>query len=379
MLPFIDLKTQYAELKSDIDKGIQAVMDDGRYINGPALEQFEGELAAFSGVKHAIGCSSGTDALIIPLLAIREMKGFDQSKPMAVFVPSFTYTASAEVIALIGAQPVFVDVDPHTFNMCPKSLEAQIARVKTEGHFEPTVVMAVDLFGQPADYNALQPIADHHGLVMLCDAAQGFGGALDGKRVGGFGHVSGTSFFPAKPLGCYGDGGAVFTDNEEMAGIMASIRSHGMGSHKYDVVRVGINGRLDTLQAAVLSVKLAAFEGEIEARNKLAGHYNAELPDVVETPHIMPNALSSWAQYVIKTERRDALQAYLKEKGVPTMVYYPSPMHFQTAYKHFGDGPGSLPVSEGLCSKVMALPMHPYMDDETAGFITESVKSFFRA
>lgn len=378
MLPFIDLKSQYVELKGEIDKGIQAVLDDGRYINGPALDAFEAELASFCGVKHVLGCSSGTDALIIPLMAIQEMKGLDRDTPMAVFVPAFTYTASAEVIALLGAHPVFVDVDERTFNMCPKSLEAEIRRVKSEGKLTPAIVMAVDLFGQPANYHALQPVADHHDLVMLCDAAQGLGGALDNRRTGSFGHVSGTSFFPAKPLGCYGDGGAIFTDNDEMAEIMTSIRSHGSGSHKYEVVRIGINGRLDTIQAAILSVKLRAFEDEIVARNTLAKHYNAELSDIVNTPYVMPGALSSWAQYVIKTDRRDDLQAYLKENGIPTMVYYPAPMHFQTAYKHYGNGPGSMPISESLCSQVMALPMHPYMDDETSAFITNTVKRFFQ-
>jgi len=377
MIPFIDLKTQYAHLKQDIDKNIQAVLDDGRYINGPALKQFEAELGVFSGVKHALGCSSGTDALVIPLMAIQELRGFNRDKKMAVFVPAFTYTASAEVIALVGAQPVFVDVDEATFNMSAASLEHEIARVKAEGLYEPAVIMAVDLFGQPADYNALQPIADKHDLVLLCDSAQGLGGALDGKRVGSLGHVSGTSFFPAKPLGCYGDGGAIFTDDDELAKVMTSIRTHGTGSHKYEVLRIGMNGRLDTLQAAILSVKLAEFETEIDARNKLADHYNAELSGVMQTPHVLPNALSSWAQYVLKTDRREDLQAFLKEKGIPTMVYYPSPMHFQIAYKEFGQGPGSMPVSEALCSQVVALPMHPYMDDKTANFITDSVKAFF--
>lgn len=379
MLDFIDLKTQYKVLKADIDKNIHAVLDDGRYINGPALKQFEAELAQYSGVKHALGCSSGTDALVIPLMALQEIQGHDASKKMAVFVPAFTYTASAEVIALVGAQPVFVDVDEKTFNMCPKSLEQEIQRVKSEGKYVPAVVMAVDLFGQPADYNALQPIVDAHGLLMMCDAAQGLGGELDGKRVGSLGHVSGTSFFPAKPLGCYGDGGAIFTDNDELAKVMTSIRTHGTGSHKYEVLRIGMNGRLDTMQAAILSVKLAAFEGEIAARNRLADHYKAELSDLLETPYVMKNARSSWAQYVCKTDRREDLQAFLREKGVPTMVYYPSPMHYQIAYKKYGHGPGSMPVSEGLCSQVFALPMHPYMSDDNAALITDAVKAFFKA
>ncbi len=379
MIPFIDLKSQYAALKADIDKNIQAVLDDGRYINGPALDELESELAKFTGAKHVLGCSSGTDALIIPLMALKEIKGFDPKKPMAVFVPAFTYAASAEVIALLGAQPVFVDVDETSFNMCPKSLKQQIERVIAANNFVPAVIMSVDLFGRPADYKDLQPIADHYGLTMLCDAAQGLGGAVGNKRVGSFGDVTGTSFFPAKPLGCYGDGGAIFTDDDEMADIMASIRSHGAGTEKYEVVRLGVNGRLDTIQAAVLSVKLAVFEDEIKLRNKLADYYNTELSDFVTTPQIAPNLTSSWAQYVIKTDRRDGLQAFLKDRGIPSVVYYPSPMHFQIAYKQFGQGPGSLPVSEGLCSKVLALPMHPYMDDETAKHITDSVKMFFNA
>lgn len=376
-LPFIDLKSQYAAMKKNIDANIQAVLDDGRYINGPALKKFEAELAEYTNVKHALGCSSGTDALVIPLMAFQEIRGFSRDKKMAVFVPAFTYTASAEVIALVGAQPIFVDVDEHTFNMCAESLEAEIKTVISEGIYQPAVVMAVDLFGQPADYKKILKVCDKYDLLLLSDAAQGLGGELEGKRVGSIGHVTGTSFFPAKPLGCYGDGGAIFTDCDEMAKIMTSIRTHGTGSHKYEVLRIGLNGRLDTIQAAILSVKLAAFEDEIIARNKLADHYSSELSDFVETPFVLPNARSSWAQYVIKTDAREELRPFLKEKGIPTMVYYPSPMHFQIAYKQFGRGPGSMPVSESLCYKVMALPMHPYMSDEDAAKVTRAVKAFF--
>lgn len=377
MIPFIDLKSQYKLLKADIDANIKAVLDDGRYINGPALHKFEAELAEYAGVKHAIGCSSGTDALVIPLMAMGLHCADQPTKRKAVFVPAFTYTASAEVIALVGAQPVFVDVDPDTFNMCPKSLEEQIERVTREGKYEPAVVMAVDLFGQAANYDLLNPVCEKHGLKMLCDSAQGLGGELNGKRVGALGDVSGTSFFPAKPLGCYGDGGAIFTDDDELAATIKSIRTHGTGSHKYEVLRIGMNGRLDTLQAAILSVKLAEFETEIAARNKLADIYKSELSDIIETPHVLENARSSWAQYVCKVENRDALQAHMKEAGIPTMVYYPSPMHFQIAYKQYGDGEGSMPVSEALCHTVMALPMHPYMPDETAEQVVSAVKSFY--
>jgi len=377
MTAFIDLKAQYKALKEDIDTGIQAVLDDGRYINGPALGQFESELAEYSGVKHAIGCSSGTDALVIPLMAMNVNCGRGKGLQKAVFVPAFTYTASAEVIALVGGRPVFVDVDPVTFNMDPESLREQIIKVKNEGKYEPAVIMTVDLFGQPADYDKLEPIAAEFGLDILCDAAQGLGGELNRKRVGSFGRVTGTSFFPAKPLGCYGDGGAIFTDDDELAKVIKSIRTHGTGSHKYEVLRIGMNGRLDTIQAAILSVKLAAFETEIAARNKLADLFKSELGNLVEAPHVIDGARSSWAQYVLKTPDRDALQAHLKERNIPTMVYYPSPMHFQIAYKQYGDGEGSMPVSEGLCHQVMALPMHPYMSDETAGDIVNGVKSFF--
>lgn len=377
MTAFIDLKAQYRALQEDINLGIQAVLEDGRYINGPALAQFETELAEYSGVKHAIGCSSGTDALVMPLMAMNVNCGHGQGKQKAVFVPAFTYTASAEVIALVGGRPVFVDVNPTTFNMDPESLREQIERVKKEGKYEPAVVMTVDLFGQPADYDALTKVAEEYELDILCDAAQGLGGELNGARVGSFGRVTGTSFFPAKPLGCYGDGGAIFTDDDELAKVIRSIRTHGTGSHKYEVLRIGMNGRLDTIQAAILSVKLAAFEEEIAARNKLADLYKSELEDLLTVPEVMPNARSSWAQYVLKTPDRDALQEHLSERKIPSMVYYPAPMHLQIAYEKYGDGKGSMPVSEGLCHEVIALPMHPYMSDETADEIINGVKSFF--
>jgi dTDP-4-amino-4,6-dideoxygalactose transaminase len=377
MTAFIDLKAQYQALKSEIDENIQAVLDDGRYINGPALAKFEQELAEYSGVKHAIGCSSGTDALVIPLMAMGVNCGHGKTKQKAVFVPAFTYTASAEVIALVGGRPVFVDVDAETFNMDPEALRSEIEKVKTEGKYEPAAIMSVDLFGQPADYDKIEEIAKEFELDLLCDAAQGLGGELNGRRVGSFGRVTGTSFFPAKPLGCYGDGGAIFTDDDDLAAVIRSIRTHGTGSHKYEVLRIGMNGRLDTIQAAILSVKLAAFEGEIAKRNELADYYNSELGNLVDVPKIMPNARSSWAQYVLKTTEREGIQKHLKDRNIPTMVYYPSPMHFQIAYKQYGDGEGSMPVSEALCSDVMALPMHPYMSDETAENIVNSVKSYF--
>lgn len=378
MIPFIDLKAQYKTLKKDIDDGIESVLNDGRYINGPALFKFEDELKEYAGVKHVLGCSSGTDALVIPLMAMGANCGHGQRKPSAVFVPAFTYTASAEVIALVGARPVFVDVDAKTFNMDANSLRQQIEKTIAEGKYEPAVIMTVDLFGQPANYDEIAVVAEEYGLKILCDAAQGLGGELNGRRVGSFGTVTGTSFFPAKPLGCYGDGGAIFTDDDELAAVMKSIRTHGTGSHKYEVLRIGMNGRLDTIQAAILSVKLAAFENEIASRNKLADYYAAELSDLIEVPFVSPNARSSWAQYVFKTSNRDDMQAFLKDRGIPTMVYYPSPMHLQIAYKKYGDGVGSMPVSEALCSEVLALPMHPYMADDIAEEIVSGVKEYFK-
>ena len=378
MMPFIDLKTQYKMLKKDIDDGIQAVLDDGRYIDGPALFKFEDELKEYAGVKHVLGCSSGTDALIIPLMAMGMNCGHGTAKPSAVFVPTFTYTASAEVIALVGARPVFVDVDAKTFNMDANSLRQQIEKTIAEGTYEPAVIMTVDLFGQPANYDEITAVAKEYNLKILCDAAQGLGGELNGRRVGSFGTVTGTSFFPAKPLGCYGDGGAIFTDDDELAAIMKSIRTHGTGSHKYEVIRIGMNGRLDTIQAAILSAKLTVFETEIAARNKLADYFSTELSDLTEVPFISPNARSCWAQFVIKTSNRDELQAFLKDRGIPTMIYYPLPMHLQIAYQKYGDGVGSMPVSEALCGEVLALPMHPYMSDETAAQIVSGVKDFFK-
>ena len=367
-IPFIDLTAQYNRLKPEIDAAIQGVLDDGQYILGSALKNFETEAARYSGVAHCAGVSSGTDALLVPLMCENIGRGD------AVFVPSFTYTASAEVILLT---PVFVDVDEDDFNIDVNHLEARIAEVRAAGNLRPAAIIAVDLFGLPADYDRLNALADSEGLMLIADAAQSYGAALDGRKVGSLAPVTATSFFPAKPLGCYGDGGAIFTGSAEMDALIRSIRTHGQGSHKYDVVRVGLNARLDTLQAAVLSVKLSVLSDEIEKREKLAKFYDSNLGDWVR-PQVRPgDKQSAHAQYTFKTENRDALQNHLQSNGIPAVVYYPRPMHFQQAYEAYGEGPGSLPVSEKLCGEVISLPMHPYMSDETSSTIVDCVRRFF--
>ena len=366
-IPFIDLKTQYARLKPQIDQAIQEVLDDGRYILGPAVNRLEGELAAYCGVRHAVSCASGTDAIFMPLLAYGIGPGD------AVFVPSFTFTASAEVILLAGASPVFVDVDEDTFNIDLKDLERKIAETKGSGKLTPKAIIAVDLFGLPADWDALNALATREGLHLISDAAQSFGGMHQGERVGSLAPVSATSFFPAKPLGGYGDGGAIFTDDDDLAGLLKSIRVHGAGADRYEIARIGINGRLDSIQAAILSVKLSVFDEEIEARERVAGIYDSALHNVVTVPKRIDGRRSAWAQYTIKTDKRTEVQAKLKEVGIPTMIYYPKPMHLQAPYAPYGGGEGSLPVSEEICEQVMSLPMHPYLKDDEAKRIAAAV------
>ncbi|MBX3453181.1 DegT/DnrJ/EryC1/StrS aminotransferase family protein [Ferrovibrio sp.] len=368
-IPFVDLKAQYSHLKADIDARIARVLEHGAFIMGPEVAELEKALGAFCGAKHVISCSSGTDALQMVLMAENIGPGD------AVFMPSFTFTATAEVVLLLGAEPVFVDVDGRDFNIDLASLEAAIARVQKEGRLKPRGVIAVDLFGLPADYSALKKTCDQHGMLLLADAAQSFGGARDNTRVGLLAPATATSFFPAKPLGCYGDGGAIFVQDDETAHVLRSIRAHGKGDDKYDIVRVGVNGRLDTIQAAVLLAKLPSFAAEIEAREKLSQHYDAMLKGLVVTPIRPKGTQSAWAQYSILTPKRDELAAKLKAAGVPTAVYYPRPMHLQTAYAQFGGGPGSLPVSEKLSGEILALPMHPFMPEETADRIGAAIKA----
>ena len=366
-IPFIDLGTQRRRLRRSLDDAMQRVMDHGQYILGPEVIELESQLAAIAGAKHCVSCANGTDALGLVLMA-DEVGAGD-----AVFVPAFTFAAPAEVVRWVGATPVFVDVIEDTYNLDPARLETAIELGKRQG-LRPRAVIPVDLFGQPADYAALAPIAAAHGMFMLCDAAQSFGASLSGRRVGGFGRATATSFFPAKPLGCYGDGGAVLTDDDDLAAVIRSLRVHGQGSNKYDNVRIGINGRLDTMQAAVLLEKLTIFEDEIETRQRIARLYGDLLGDVVRLPHVIPGAISTWAQYTIVTERRDSVITACKRAGVPTAVYYPIPLSQQTAYLHFPSGPEGVPVSERLARQVVSLPMHPYLDQATQERVATAVR-----
>lgn len=361
-MQFIDLHAQYDALKERIDKRVADVLDRSVYIGGSEIAELEANLAEYVGVEHCIACANGTDALELSLLAWGIGAGD------AVFVPSFTFMSTAEVVSYLGAVPVFVDVNEKTYNMDPVSLDQAIAAVEAEGRLRPAAVIPVDLFGQPADYAALLPLAARHGLKVLEDGAQGFGGLANGKRACGFGELSTTSFFPAKPLGCYGDGGAIFTDDDELDALLRSLRVHGKGSQKYDNVRIGRNSRLDTLQAAILLEKLEAFkENEFAARNRVAMRYTEKLRDVVTTPFVPQGVESSWAQYTImlpSESERDSLQAYLKEKGVPSMVYYPRPLHLQTAFASVRTWGVPLSVSEEASRRVLSLPMHPYLSAE---------------
>lgn len=366
-IAFIDLQAQRRRLGETLNQSILAAVEGGQWVMGPQVGELEKQLAAFAGVKHCVACANGTDALVIVLRA------WEIGPGDAVFVPAFTFAATAEVVALVGASPVFVDVLPDTYNMDPKSLEAAIAMVKRDGKLTPRAVVPVDLFGQPADYRALEPVVRNAGLKMLCDTAQGFGGALDGKRTGAIGDAATTSFFPAKPLGCYGDGGAIFTDDDALAELMRSIAVHGQGTHRYENVRIGVNSRLDTIQAAVLIEKLKIFEDEIEARNAVARRYNELLgrSNRIVVPALIEGAVSSWAQYTIQVPDRDKLQADLKAEGIPTAVYYPIPLSKQKGYAQFPSAP--ILVCEKISDMVISLPMHPYLDAATQAKIAEAV------
>lgn len=366
-LPFVDLKAQYARIEADIRAGLDRVLAHGRYVMGPEIEELEAALADFCGAGHAVTCASGTVALQIPLMA----EGIGPGD--AVFVPAFTFVASAEVILSLGATPVFVDVDPESFNIDPADLERRIAAVRLEGRLTPRAAIAVDLFGRPADHPALAALCARHGLFLLDDAAQGFGGAIGERRIGAWGDACATSFFPAKPLGCYGDGGAILTDDPDKAHIFRSIRNHGAGDDRYDIVRLGMNGRLDTMQAAVLLAKLRIFEDELEARDALARHYDRRLAGAVRIPARMPGARSAWAQYTIRLGNRDRVKTLLQDAGVPTAVYYPLPMHLQPAYVAYASGAGACLAAEALCNEVLSLPMHPYMTSADADYVCDRV------
>ena len=366
-IAFIDLQAQRRRLGEPLNKAIQAAVEGGQWILGPQVTQFEKDIAQWTGVKHAVSCANGTDALLLVLRAWGVGPGD------AVFVPAFTFAATAEVVALVGASPVFVDVLPDTFNMDPASLEAAIALVKHDGKLAPKAVMPVDLFGQPADYRSLAPIAKKEGLKLFCDAAQGFGALLDGKRAGAIGDAAATSFFPAKPLGCYGDGGACLTNDDSLKDLLLSLRMHGQGSDRYEHIHIGMNSRLDTIQAAILIEKLKIFPEEIDLRNKVARRYNEAFAgsNRIVAPLVIAGATSTWAQYTLQVENRAKFQADLKVAGVPTAIYYPIPLSRQKAYAHYPSAP--TPVSEALSKKVVSLPMHPYMDESTQDRIISAV------
>ena len=369
-IPFIDLAAQRRRLGKSIDEAVARVLGHCQFINGPEVARLEAELASFSGAKHVVSCASGTDALLMVLMA----KGIGRGD--AVLCPSFTFCATGEAVALIGATPVFVDVDEITFNMDPASLKRGIATARRLG-LKPKAVMPVDLFGQSADHESIGEIAEAEGLFVLDDAAQAFGASYKGRRLGTSGLATATSFFPAKPLGCFGDGGAIFTDDAELAEKLRSIRVHGQGSDKYDNVRFGLTGRLDTIQAAILIEKLKIFEDEISARNRVAERYAQGLGNVVGIPRLAGGCTSVWAQYTIRLPKgcdRDAFAATLKAQGVPTAIYYSKSMHQQTAYRDFPVADGGLPVSEKLSADVISLPMHAYLEEPTQERIIKAVR-----
>ncbi len=369
-VPFIDIGAQRRRLGKSIDEAVGRVLAHCQFINGPEVTRLEADLADFSGAKHVVSCASGTDALLMVLMA----RGIGAGD--AVFCPSFTFCATGEAVALTGATPVFVDVDEATFNMDAASLKRGIATATRAG-LKPRAVIPVDLFGQSADHDGIGEIADAEGMFVLDDAAQGFGASYKGRRLGTFGLATATSFFPAKPLGCFGDGGAIFTDDAELAQTLRSIRVHGQGSDKYDNVRLGLTGRLDTLQAAVLIEKLKIFEDEIAARDKVADRYARGLGNMVGVPRLAGGCSSVWAQYTIRLPNgvdRDGFAAALKSRGIPTAIYYPKSMHQQTAYRDFPVADGGLPASERLSRDVISLPMHAYLDEPTQQRIIATVR-----
>jgi dTDP-4-amino-4,6-dideoxygalactose transaminase len=368
-IPFIDLTAQRRRLGPRIDAAIARVVDQCQFIMGPEVARLETELAAFCGARHALSCASGTDALFLVLLA----KGIGPGD--AVICPSFTFCATAEVVALVGATPVFADVEAATFNLDPASLRQAVATAKQRG-LKPKAIIPVDLFGLPADHDAIAAIARAEQLFVLDDACQAFGAAYKERRLGALSDATAVSFFPAKPLGCYGDGGAIFTDNDGLAEIIRSLRVHGQGSDKYDNVRIGITGRLDSVQAAVLLEKLTIFTDEIDARQEVAQRYAQGLADVANVPQVPDGYLSVWAQYTIRVapNRRDSLATSLKQSGIPTAIYYPIPLHRQVAYRHYPVADGGLPVSEQLAAEVISLPMHPYLDAATQDRIIDAVR-----
>jgi UDP-2-acetamido-2-deoxy-ribo-hexuluronate aminotransferase len=368
-LPFLDLRAQQARIRDDLRRRIDAVLDHCQFVLGPEVRELEAELARFCGASHCVSVSSGTDALQIAMMAEQIGRGD------AVFLPAFTYTATAEVPLVLGATPVFVDVDPRTFQIDPAHLRQRIAAVKAAGRLTPRAIVGVDLFGQPADWPALTAIAAEHGLVTIDDLAQSFGATLHGKPLGSQATATATSFFPSKPLGAYGDGGALFTEDAARADLFRSLRTHGEGTTRYEVLRTGMNGRLDSLQAAVLLSKMTVFPDELAAREKIARHYDQRLGNVLTTPARVPDSTSAWAIYAVLLPDgvdRDAFQAALRAEGVPTAVYYPRPLHRQPAYRDHHDGT-DLPVSDRLADRILALPIHPDLDEAAVNQVCDAV------
>jgi dTDP-4-amino-4,6-dideoxygalactose transaminase len=374
MIPFIDVAAQRRRLGGAIDAAVARVLGHCQFILGPEVRAFEAKLAKFCGARHVVSCASGTDALQLALMA----RGIGPGD--AVFCPSFTFCATAEVVALVGATPVFVDVEAESFNIDVKRLKAALATAKRLG-LTPKAVIPVDLFGLPADHDAIAAVAKGANLFVLDDAAQAFGARYKGRKLGTFGHATATSFFPAKPLGCYGDGGAVLTDDDEFAQTVESLRVHGHGGDKYDNVRIGMASRLDTIQAAVLLEKLKIFPDEIAARDRIARRYAEGLADLVIVPKVPSGLMSVWAQYTIRVAagRRAKVAAALKAEGIPTAIYYPIPLHRQQAYKHYPVGEGGVPVSDQLAAEVISLPMHAYLDAPTQDHIVDAVRRALRA
>lgn len=368
-IAFMDLKTQYQGLGKDVLNRLEAILDHGRYCMGPEVSELEAELARRANVKHVLGCSSGTDALLIPLMAYGVGPGD------AVFTSPFTFFATAEVIALLGATPVFVDIEEASFNMDPKKLAEAVEQVKAEGKLRPRGIIGVDIFGLPADYDAIDAVAEAHDLFVIEDAAQSLGGHYKGRPVGSLGHVAATSFYPSKPLGCYGDGGAIFTDDDALADIMKSVRVHGQSSDKYNNVRLGLNARLDSFQAAVLLAKLPTFDDELKARDAVATRYGKELKGVGLTS-VPDDYRCAWALYTIRSSKRDALSAHLKEHGVPSGIYYGRCLHLQDAFADLGYKVGDLPVAEKASDECLSLPMHPFLTEEEMHTIIAAVNSF---
>lgn len=371
---FIDLGRQYDVIKDKIDIAIKNVVESHCFIMGPEVLELEDKLAKFVGRKYCLTCANGTDAIQIALMA------YDIKKEDAVFVPSFTFFATAETVSLVGGTPIFVDTDSD-YNISAESLETEIKRVISEGKLNPKGVIPVDLFGRSANYDVILPIAKKYGLFLLEDAAQGLGGSLHGKRNGAFGDISTTSFFPAKPLGCYGDGGAIFTDDDELFTKMKSIRVHGMGADRYDNIRIGINGRMDTIQAAIVLAKLDIFEKELDARQKVAAWYSEELKDIFIIPEVDEEYYSAWAQYTLRAkneEERSKIIKGMKEEGIPVMIYYPIPLHEQTAYKNLGYSGTRLPRCSEIAKQVFSLPMHPYLKIDEVKYICETLKKVIR-